>query len=51
MIALHAFLVMRRLKTVPDGGRDMSQLLHDVLFADIDQSLRDSGVGGFRNRA
>ncbi len=47
MITLHAFLVMRRLKTVGDGGRDVSQLLHDVLFADIDQSLRESGVGDF----
>ena len=47
MITLHAFLVMRRLKTVGDGGRRVSQLLHDVLFADIDQSLRESGVGDF----
>jgi len=47
MVALHAFLVIRRLNAEGDGGREASQELHDVLFADIDQNLRASGVGDF----
>jgi cytochrome b pre-mRNA-processing protein 3 len=47
MVALHTFLVMRRLNAAGDGGREASQELHDVLFADIDQNLRASGVGDF----
>jgi len=47
MVALHTFLVMRRLNAAGNGGREASQELHDVLFADIDQNLRASGVGDF----
>ena len=45
LIALHAFLVMRRLKQggAPAGG--LAQALFDVIFADLDQALRESGVG------
>jgi cytochrome b pre-mRNA-processing protein 3 len=45
MIALHAFLVMRRLK---GGGEDearFAQNLFDFMFADMDRNLRELGVG------
>lgn len=45
LVALHAFLVMRRLK---DGGPEavaLSQALHDLMFADMDQNLREMGIG------
>ena len=45
MIALHAFLVMRRLKREGRAGAALSQALHDIMFADMDQSLRELGVG------
>jgi cytochrome b pre-mRNA-processing protein 3 len=42
-IALHAWLVMRRLTTVP-GGKPISQRLFDILFQDMDQNLREMGA-------
>ncbi len=44
MIALHAFLVMRRLKT---GGAAswLAQDLFDLMFADMDRNLRELGTG------
>ena len=43
MIALHAFLLMRRLKRVRTGN--LTQALFDVMFADMDQNLREMGTG------
>lgn len=49
MIALHAWLVMRRLKaSEADQSRTaggLSQALFDLMFADMDQNLREMGVG------
>lgn len=55
MIALHVYLVLRRLKRPAggtdgedDSGRDaaeVGQALFDVFFADMDQNLREIGVG------
>jgi cytochrome b pre-mRNA-processing protein 3 len=45
MIGLHAFLVLRRLKGVPSPGPRVSQALFDTMFADMDRSLREMGVG------
>jgi cytochrome b pre-mRNA-processing protein 3 len=44
MIALHAFLVLRRLKReqAPAG---LAQTLFDHMFADMDRNLREMGVG------
>jgi cytochrome b pre-mRNA-processing protein 3 len=44
MIALHVSLVLRRLR--PEGalGRAVGQELFDVMFADMDSSLRELGV-------
>ncbi len=44
-IALHAFLLLHRLK---DGGREstaLSQAVFDAMFADMDRNLREMGAG------
>jgi cytochrome b pre-mRNA-processing protein 3 len=44
LIVLHAFLLLNRLKD-EDSVRPLTQDLFDVMFADLDQSLREMGVG------
>jgi len=41
LLVLHVFLVMRRL----GGEGEIKQKLFDLMFADMDQSLREMGVG------
>ena len=49
LIVLHAFLVMRRLNRVSsvqtEAARALSQALFDLMFDDMDQNLRELGVG------
>ena len=45
LIALHAFLVLRRLKSDPADAGELGQALFDVMFQDMDQSLRELGAG------
>lgn len=45
MIALHATLVMHRLKGRGAEAVEIAQALYDRLFLDMDQSLREMGVG------
>ena len=45
MIVLHAFLVMRRLRSEGEAGAALAQALFDVMFSDMDQNLRELGVG------
>jgi cytochrome b pre-mRNA-processing protein 3 len=45
MIVLHAFLVMRRLQAEGAAGGALAQALFDVMFSDMDQNLRELGVG------
>ncbi len=45
LLVLHVFLVMHRLKQNRDETADLSQALFDVLFQDMDDSLRELGVG------
>lgn len=45
MISLHAFLIMRHLKGRGDKAQDLSQAVFDQMFSDMDQSLREIGVG------
>lgn len=42
MVALHVFLVLRRLK---GAERQLAQALYDEMFADMDRNLREMGVG------
>lgn len=43
MIALHAFLALRRLKAAPEAA-GFSQELFDIMFADLDRNLREMGA-------
>lgn len=45
MVALHAFLVLRRLRRAGAAAAGLSQALFDIMFADMDQNLREMGVG------
>lgn len=45
MIALHVFLLMRRLKAGDAGAAEVAQALYDVMFDDMDRSLREMGAG------
>ncbi len=45
MIILHAFVVMHRLRDAGENGQVVSQALFDEMFADMDRSLREMGVG------
>jgi cytochrome b pre-mRNA-processing protein 3 len=45
MLTLHAHLVVRRLRTLPDPATDLAQDLVDVIFAHFDAALRELGVG------
>src|SRR5215469_3534270 len=44
LIALHAFLAIRRLKQSGDNAA-FAQTLFDTMFADLDRNLREMGVG------
>ena len=45
MIAIHAYLVMRRLRTEGAEGAALSQALFDIMFDDMDRNLREMGAG------
>ena len=45
MLSLIVALVMRKLKTLDDDGKALSQQLFDSMFADMDLSLREMGAG------
>ena len=44
MVALHVYLIMRRLKGEP-AAKAVSQQLFDAMFQNMDDSLRELGVG------
>lgn len=44
-VALHTAMVIRRLRRVEPGGAALAQELFDLMFVDMDQSLRAMGVG------
>lgn len=48
LIVLHAALVMRRLRAAGEGdaaeAKEVAQALFDLMFADMDQNLREIGV-------
>lgn len=45
MVVLHVVLVMRRLRRDHRVAGATSQALFDIMFADMDQNLREMGVG------
>jgi cytochrome b pre-mRNA-processing protein 3 len=44
LIALHAFLVLNRLKADHAQSADLAQALFDTMFADLDRGLREMGA-------
>ncbi len=44
MVALHAFLLFRRLKGQGDKAGAVAQSVYDVMFADFDASVREMGA-------
>ena len=47
-LVLHVLLVMRRLRTIGSEGDDVAQELFDLVFADLDRALRETGVGDLK---
>jgi cytochrome b pre-mRNA-processing protein 3 len=45
LIVLHTFLIVRRVRSIPNGGVALGQAIFDVMMADMDQGLRVLGVG------
>ena len=44
LVALHAFLVIRRLQDAPEPGPGLAQAVFDAMFNDMDNNLREIGV-------
>jgi cytochrome b pre-mRNA-processing protein 3 len=44
-LTLHALIVLRRLKALPEPGPEVAQEFVDMLFQHIDHGLRELGVG------
>jgi cytochrome b pre-mRNA-processing protein 3 len=45
LIGLHAFLLIHRLRFLPDPGPAVAQAVFDAMFSDMDKALREMGVG------
>lgn len=45
LVAIHNYLVLRRLRDEQELTGEFSQSLFDLMFADIDQNLREMGYG------
>jgi len=45
MVLLHLWLVLRRLREAAEGGAALSQALFDHFCSDMDDNLREMGVG------
>lgn len=44
-ISLHASLLFRRMRDMPENGRALMQEVFDIFMNDMDRSLREMGVG------
>ncbi len=45
LLAVHTYLVLRRLREEHEKTTELAQALFDLMFADIDQNLREMGYG------
>jgi cytochrome b pre-mRNA-processing protein 3 len=45
MVGVHVALMVRRLRTAGEQGRALGQEVFDLMFADMDESLRHIGIG------
>ncbi|MEM9810744.1 MAG: ubiquinol-cytochrome C chaperone family protein [Pseudomonadota bacterium] len=48
LLSVHMILTLRRLRAGGDATARFSQLLFDVMFRDVDDTLREMGVGDMR---
>ena len=48
LVVLHVGLVLRRLRSCTEGGQKLSDALFSVMFDDLDQTIREMGVGDLR---
>lgn len=48
MLVLHCYLVLRRLRAAQPESQALAQTLFDTLIYDMDQSIRESGVGDLK---
>ncbi len=48
LIALHVFLLIRRLQDSPAPGPALAQAVFDAMFSDMDMNLREIGVSDLR---
>jgi cytochrome b pre-mRNA-processing protein 3 len=44
LVALHAFLLIQRLRDAADPGPTLAQAVFDAMFSDMDHNLREIGV-------
>jgi cytochrome b pre-mRNA-processing protein 3 len=45
MVALHTYMVLKRLQSDATIDTELSQALFDIMFADMDQNLRELSIG------
>ena len=45
LIGLYTWLVIHRLRLLPDPGPPLAQAVFDAMFSDMDMTLREMGVG------
>ncbi|MBI35978.1 MAG: phage tail protein [Alphaproteobacteria bacterium] len=45
MICLHCYLIFKRFSKEKNEASKLSQKVHDLMFADFDQTLREKGIG------
>jgi cytochrome b pre-mRNA-processing protein 3 len=45
LVSLYAFLVIHRLRELPETGPALAQAVFDAMFSDMDLNLRELGVG------
>lgn len=45
MVALHTYLMIKHVQADPSITDDLSQAIFDIMFADMDQNLREMSIG------
>lgn len=48
LLVLHGILAIRRIRRIAKGGEKAAQAVFDIMFADLDRSLREIGVGDLK---
>ena len=52
LLMVHVFLLLHRLKTEGEAAKGLAQEIFDIMISDLDQNLREMGIGdeGVRHR-